>query len=270
MHEPRPTAEDDPAEPDDDATSLVTRFGTVVGAGVVAALVASIPAALRVGGGSFAHALERWIALTALLLPLAIVCVAVLRRARVGMRILFGGHLTVVAAGAVWWAVLELAVLSVAGAVLRAKTHHHGLAGVTFAVFAVVSGIVVALFAARGGRVLSRFSETAQRTALFVALAAALVAVVLALLRTSKAPELGMTAALIDVMALAAATGIASSAALARVRPLALAGVPIAAVVVVLGLSSVRGQPGIGEAVARRAPVHSWLLATVGKTDDAP
>lgn len=260
-----PTLDQDPAAEDEDAASVVTRFGTAVGAGVMAAVVASLPAALRIGDGASAkEAAALWVALAALLTPLAIATVGVFRRARAGARLLVGPHVTAAAAAVVWWCVLELGLLSVFGAVLRAKTHHHGLAGVTFAFFAVASGVVVGLLAARGGRMLARFSSTAQKVVLAFATLAVFLALVLVGLRTARSEELSTAAALVDVLALAVASAVGSTQLLARVRPLALVGVPVAAIVVVLGLSTVRAEGAIQEAIEKQAPLHGWLLGTVG------
>jgi hypothetical protein len=262
-----PLIDQDPAEPDEDTASVVTRVGTVVGAGVIAALVASLPAMIRLGGaGSFGASLQQWAVLGALITPLGILGVGVLRRARVGMRMLAGPHLTVVWAALVWWCVLELGLLSVFGAVLRAKTHHHGLAGVTFAFFAVASGLVVALLAVRGARFLARFGVTAQRIALGLALAAAAAAVVLIGVRTSRSPDLPTARVLVDVLVLTGLSALGSARSIARLRLLALIGVPLAAIVLVLGLSTVRSRPPLAEAIGARAPLHALLLSTVGSS----
>src|SRR4051794_21677542 len=109
----------EPLEEDEAAASFVTRLGTVVGGGVVAAAASSLPAELRMGdGGSILRAIEQWLALAAILTPLAILVVAVFRRGRVGLRILAGPRAPLFAAAALWWAVLELGVLSVFGSVL--------------------------------------------------------------------------------------------------------------------------------------------------------
>ena len=168
-----PTFGNQPLAEDGAAASFVARLGTVFGAGVIAAAVSSLPAVLRTGdGGSAVRALEQWVALTAILTPLAVVVVAVLRRGRTGLQILAGDRSPLLVAAALWWAVLELGALSVFGAVLRAKTHHHGLAGVTFAILALVTGVVVALLAARGVRMLLKMPASGHRVALMVAAAA--------------------------------------------------------------------------------------------------
>ncbi len=196
----------------------------------------------------------------ALLTPLAILVVAVLRRGRVGLRILAGEKGPLFAAAVLWWAVLELGVLSVFGSVLRAKTHHHGLAGVTFAILALITGLVVGLLASRGVRMLLRMPPGGHRVALVVAASAAFIVVALVGIRTSRAPGLHTAAALVDSLALVVSAAIASSRAMSRWRPLAVAGVPIAAAILLLGFACVRGEPDLQSLLAEGAPVQAWVL----------
>ncbi|MCL2777170.1 MAG: hypothetical protein FWD73_04135 [Polyangiaceae bacterium] len=251
-----PTLDREPFEGNGTPGSRVTRFGTVVGGGVLAALVASIPAELRIGGGSIAT----WLALSSVITPIGIGVVFVFRRARVGLRHVTGNSSSLFAFGVLSWAVIELVLLSIFGSLLRAKTHHHGLAGVAFAAFVVVSGLVVALLARRGIERLGRAGPAAQRLALAVSSAAAFVLLVLVALRMVRATGLVTAAALVDVLALLLASTITSSRLLARVRPFAIAGVPLAAGVLLLGL---RAEPLIREAIMKHAPLHAWVINTV-------
>jgi hypothetical protein len=246
---------------DDDSGATVTRIGTVFGGAACAALAASLPAELRIGdGGSTGRALEQWLALSALLLPLAVVLVGALRRARVGVRMLVGEGGRALATLALWWCVLEAGVLSVVGTVLRAKTHHHGLAGVTFAAIALVTGVFSALVAARGAEMLATLPRLVQRVALYVAASAAFAVVALVGVRTARAEDLHTASALVDVLALVVASAIASARALARLRPLAIAGVPASAMLLVLGLASLRAHPALRDALDAAAPVQAWVL----------
>jgi hypothetical protein len=256
-HDPR----QEPIENHEEASSFVTRFGTVVGGGVLAAAASSLPAELRMGdGGSILRATEQWLALTALLTPLAILTVAVFRRGRAGLRILAGDRGPLFAAAALWWAVLELGILSVFGSVLRAKTHHHGLAGVTFAILALVSGLVVAMLAVRGVRMLLRMPPGGHRIAHMVAGAAAFLVVALVGIRTSRATGLHTAAALVDSLALVVSSAIASTRAMARWRPLAVGGVPMAVAILLLGFACVRAEPDLKDLLAEGAPVQAWVL----------
>ena len=257
-----PTFGNEPLDVHDSGASFVTRFGTVVGGGVLAAAASSLPAELRMGdGGSILRAISQWLALAAILTPLAIVVVAVFRRGRTGLRQLAGEAGPLFVAAALWWAVLELGVLSVLGAVLRARTHHHGLAGVTFAILALVSGLVVALLAVRGVRMLSKMPPGGHRVALMVAAAAAFAVVALIGIRTSRAVGLHTAAALVDSLALLVSAAIASSRGMARWRPLAVGGVPIAAAILLLGFACVRAEPDLKELLAEGAPLQAWILS---------
>ena len=256
-----PTLHHEPLEEDEEASSFVTRLGTVVGGGVLAAAASSLPAELRIGdGGSVVRAIEQWLALAALLTPLAILVVAVFRRGRVGLRILAGDRGPLFAAAALWWAVLELGILSVFGAVLRAKTHHHGLAGVTFAILGLLSGLVVFMLAVRGARMLQKMPPGGHRVALIVAASAAFVVIALVGISTSRAAGLHTAAALVDTLALIVSSAIASTRAMARWRPLAVAGVPIAAAILLLGFACVRAEPDLKEVLTEGAPVQAWIL----------
>jgi hypothetical protein len=258
---PPPRLDHEPLE-EDDSGALVTRVGTVFGAAACAVVVATIPTELRVGdGGSTMRALQGWLALSALLLPVAVVIVGVLRRARVGLQLLAGERLGALAAGVLWWCVLEAGILSVFGAVLRAKTHHHGLAGVTFALFAVGSGVFSAFLAVRGAKLVSALPPVGQRLGLAVAAGAAFIVLMLVGIRTARAEGLQTASALVDVLALVVSCALASARPFARVRPLAILGVPAAAMIMVIGLATLRASPELQTSLVAAAPVQRWILA---------
>lgn len=237
------------------------RLGTVVGGAAVAAIAASLPAAIRMGdGGSIGRAIVNWIALSALAIPMAIVAVAMFRRGRDGLRLLAGERAIVLAAGVLWGCVLEAAFLSIFGALLRAKTHHHGLAGVTFAIAALGSGVVVALLSVRGARMLAGLAPAAQRLGLSFAAVAAFLIVMLVAIRTSRAEGLHTAAGLVDVLAITVASAIASARVFAGVRPLALAGVPVAALFLLIGLVALHGDADLQNRLIENAPLQGWLV----------
>lgn len=252
--------------PDDaDDGALLTRMGTVVGGGALAAILASLPAVLRVGdGGSTGRAVDEWVALSAVLMPVAIFAVGVFRRARAGIKLLAGDSVTAVASGVLWWAVIETAFLSLVGTGLRAKTHHHGLAGVTFAMMALFSGLVVALLAVRATKMIAKASGSSQRAGLIVSAGCAFLVIMLIGMRTAKSDTLHTAAALVDVLALVVASAIASARGFSLLKPLALAGVPVAVIVFILGIVSYRGNLGQDTTVlAVNAPFHSWIVGLV-------
>lgn len=252
---------DDPAHD----VSAVTRFGTAVGAGVVVALLASLPAALRVvrdgQGPSLPLALA---ALAALALPASVLAVGLVRRLRVGLRVAGVSGKSAFGTAVLAFSVVLMGTLSIVGAVLRAKTHHHGLAGTTFALVALVVGIFSGLLAARVGRVLAAASSGARRGAFVVALLAAFGTLALVGLRTANATDLPTAHVLVDLLALVVSAAVLSSPLLARAKGLALAGVPAAVAVAMLGISTLHARPALAASIAARAQAHAVFLPGEG------
>src|SRR5258706_15175327 len=114
-------------EPEPERGSRVVRFGAVVGAGVLAAAIATIPAGMRVAPTVPGEVpLDVWLTLAACAMPPAIVAVAILRGAREGLRAFGGPQASASAFGFVLWLFATFGVMVILGAVLRATTHHHG------------------------------------------------------------------------------------------------------------------------------------------------
>lgn len=260
--EPEPSDGDNstPSSP-----SMVMRVGYIVAGGVIAAVASSFPGSLRMGEeGSASRALEQWIVLSALATPLGVLAVAVLRRARVGLRMLMGDRATLLFMGVLWWCVIEIGLLAIVGTVLRKTTHHHALAGVTFAAFAVASGVVVGLLARRATSVLARGGASLQKVGLYIAGGAAFLIVMLVGVRTSRAEGLHTAAALVDALALAITSTIASSKAFGRVRAMAIAGVPVAVLVIMVGFTTLRFDPKLRESLMETAPIHALVIGLFG------
>jgi len=253
-------------EPDSDgSSSVVMRFGFIVAGGVVAALASSLPAALRIGEeGTTSRALEQWLVLSAVSTPLAVAAVAVLRRARIGLRLLAGERATTFAVGVLWWSVIELGLLSLFGALLRKTTHHHALAGVTFSAFALATGVILALFARRTTGMLMRGGAGLSRIGLVIAAVCAFLAIMLVGIRTARAEGIHTALTLVDGLAFAVTTTIASSRMFGRWRPLAIAGVPVAVLLVMVGLTTLRFDPKMQESLGETAPVHAFVLGLFG------
>lgn len=248
---------------DEDArASLVTRFGTAVGGGAVAAVLASLPGMMRLGdGGSVARALSEWLALAAVATPFAIASVGILRRARVGARILAGDRADAWIAGFLSWATFETLFAAAFASILRKHTHHHGLAGVTFAIVAAGAGVVLSVLVVRVARRIARLGPHVQRGAAIAAGLSTLVVLGVAGIRTAHAEGLHTAAALVDGLAFAALCGAAATRVVARQKALALAGVPAAAIVVALGFAALHGDPSIREGFAEGAPLHALFLS---------
>jgi hypothetical protein len=264
---PKPTL-DDPRGDEDDreaSTSLILRIGIVVAGGVISGLIASLPAALRLGGdGSGLTLLTRWFILAALSLPISVSGVAVLRRARVGLRQMLGERAPLLLIGVLWWCVVEIGLLASVGYMLRKTTHHHALAGVTFAFFAVITGVIVGMLARRTTAMIGRGGTKLQKIGLFAVGACALVIMMLVLVRTAKATELHAAAGMVDTIALGICTLMTSSRAFARVRALAVVGLPAAILVLVVGLTMLRFDPHLHALLVTGAPLHALVLDLFG------
>ena len=263
---PRPTEDPDQEDNEESSTSLVLRLGTVVAGGVVAGVVASLPAALRLGGeGSVAVLVVRWLILAALATPMAVLAVALLRRARVGIRQLLGERAPLLIIGVLWWAVTELGLLAIFGAVLRKTTHHHALAGVTFAFFAIITGVVVGLLARRTTTMIGRGGSKLQTMGLASVGVCATIVLILVLVRTARASEIHAAAGIVDAIALSVTALLTSTRAFARIRPLAVVGLPVAILVLVIGLTMLRFDPRLRALLPIGAPLHALVLDLFGR-----
>lgn len=241
--------------------SSVTRFGTAIGAGALTSVVASVPAALRIVGRPSPELLLVLAVLAALALPAGVVAAGVMRRARVGAKLLAFDRADEVITGVLFWATAELALAAVFAALLRKHTHHHGLAGVTFAMFAAASGVVLALLVARAIRILGRLSRSSIRVAALVATLAAFVLLATASRHAAHIEGSTVPAVLVDGLAFAVAAAAASSPRAADRRLFAIAGVVAASVVAALGFVLLRRDASILASFATRAPLHEAMVA---------
>jgi len=239
--------------------SLLVRASAIAGAGVLVAAATALPSAARVVGDAGApRAFEQWLVLTGITAPLGALFVAVAIRAREGVRLLVGERARAVVTGVLWWSVVELGLLAPVAAVLRKATHQHALAGVTFAAFAVASGVIVGLFAKRATAAFARGSTATL--ALGIAAGSAALAVLLVAGRTSRAEDMSTAAGILDAFAFAFATALLSAKRVLRVRALGLGGVPAFVLVVLVGFTLLRFAPELRAGFDRTAPLHTLLL----------
>jgi len=257
-----PSAPPAQREPDaeDEAGSFVLRFGTGVGAGAIAAAAAAVPAAMRASAAAGASVFVVWTACVASLVVPTLVAVLVLRRARIGVRALGGTDAPARTLGVVLWLFSLFVFEALFGSVLRATTHHHALAGTTYAIVSVGVAIVLGVLCARVSTIIATRSEGVRRF-LLVALSGLLaIAIVVAGLRFARAFGGGEAGApspgalLVDLLAFAIAALFASRPSLAARRSLAFAGPPIAAALFAIGIWSLRSSPGVADAIATHAP----------------
>lgn len=261
-HRPPPDSADA-----DDGGSFALRFGTGVGAAAVASALAAIPATLRVAHDSSAGAVA-WIACVGVMIFPMLVAVLLLRRARVGLRAIGGTDASARMLGVALWLFGLFLFEAAFGSVLRATTHHHALAGTTFAIVSLGVAVVLGVVCARLSSIISARSVGVRRF-LLVAIAGLLaLAIVVAALRFSRAIGAGGGSSpgplLVDLLAFGIAALFASRPSLAQRRGLALAGPPIAIAFLGAGLWSVHGSAAIASAIAAHAPALAPIAALVG------
>ncbi len=235
--------------------SHVLRFGTAVGLGFAAALVGTAPAALRLTSTTSAL-LPAWSVLVAATLVPCIALVALFRGTRVGARGFMGGAALEHGASLFFFSSVLPLWLAAFGSLLRAKTHHHALAGVTYGIVTLVLVVLVAAVSARLSRIAASRGELASRVTFFVAFAAFLGSVAILGLRASRAGEPAWTTFL-DTTALLLASGFASRKSFAELRPLALVGPPAAAAALALGVVTARGETELRAQVHAHAAVYA-------------
>jgi hypothetical protein len=269
---------DYPSMPPKPRPAGILRLGTAVGLGATASLICVLPATLRVAAASPEGAARVWIALGAAALVPMVGAVVVLRGAREGLRA-FGlrsqPELDVGGAGSndaaerraygiVLWLASLLVLLSAFGSVLRATTHHHALAGVTYAIGALFLAIGSAIGCARVVAILAAASEGARRAGgalLAVVTAAALAWIAVRFLRAASADAASASAAatVVDVLAFLLAAGFAARPSFSGRRALALVGPPVAVTVLVLGLVTLY-DGALRTAIDERAPAFSAIV----------
>ncbi len=247
----------------------MTGFGSLVGAGVVGSIIATAPALLRLEGATgVCSPFGAWaVLIAATVLPMSLLVLA-LQRARGGFMALGMGRDKVPLAMLLGWISSTFAVMVFVGALLRARTHNHALAGVTFAIAGLVLALVLALVWTRLVQVARRIPAH-RRTGIAVAMgtgfALALVWIGRDLSRRSSPPlPILQDVKVLDGLAFAVGALVASGRSFAHRRALALVGPPFAAVIVVLGVSSWRTCPSLRDALSGHAPDVSWAVGLLG------
>jgi hypothetical protein len=210
-----------------------------------------------------------WTGLAAAALVPMVATVVILRGAREGLRAFGGPGAELRAYGAALWAVWLLVALALYGSVLRASTHHHALAGVTFAFGALALAVGLAFASARLVTILRDASPRARRAAalglVFITVCALAWIGVLFLRAATRDPASAVTAGtIVDILAFALAAGFAARRTLASRRALAVVGPPVAVAIAALGFSAVRDSP-LRAAIDERAPAFAPVVDAVGE-----
>jgi len=257
-----------PSPPMEERGSALLRAGGAVGAGAGAAILCVLPAALRVASRGEPGAATALVSLAACALVPMIASIAVLRGAREGLRAFAGPDAGLRAFGVGLWLATLLVGLSLFGSVLRASTHHHALAGVTYAFGALAFAVADALVCARV-MVIARAMPDRGRRILLLALAVAvgilLFAVGVRFVRAASKDDASFAAAgtVVDVLAFILAAIFAARIRPTWRRPLALVGPPVAVMVAVVGILELR-DAAVHDAVVDRAPAFAPAADVLG------
>ena len=243
--------------PEPDATvSPLTRLGSLLGAGAIASLAASVPAATRVAretDGRFGVT-GAWLALAAATLVPMIFAVGVLRGARRGAALFGAPRALPRALGLTVWLLASALTLLFFGAALRATTHHHALAGATYALVAVLVAAGLAAGVSRLVALAAGWGAVAERIVLGGLALALLAALLFFSSKVARTSPVG-AALLVDVLACVIAAGLASGPNLGGSRVFAALGPPLAVAVLLLGLGGLRAAPKLPAVVRTRAPL---------------
>lgn len=240
-----------------------------MGASALGALLAAVPAAFRIASSAAAssgtHAAglgdiaKTWTMLGALgAVPMGL-AILVLRRARAAFFAL-DGRPTLALTGLLWF-VSSFGSLAFLGSLLRARTHHRALGGVVFALCALFLMAFLAPVSARAAKILFRFAGPVfggTRACGAALLALVFAAAIAGLVDGEHWRSLGP-----DGCAFAIIVLLAAFSPLARRRTLALLGPPLAAILFVLGTSTLFRCAPLRDAVEHDAPLYSWLLTLV-------
>jgi hypothetical protein len=220
------------------------------------------PAAARVSGVlASASGLRIWLGLAAAALGPMVAAIAVLRGAAEGMRAFAGPGATLRAFGVGMWLASLLVTLSWFGSLLRATTHHHALAGVTYAFGALALAVGLGLLCARIVAILEGASLAARSLALGALGGAMVVALAWMAVRFGRAAShdaasAAEAATVVDVLIFAVCSFLASRRAWGAPRPLALVGPPLAVVTLAMGISTLQ-DAGLRQSIAERAPTFA-------------
>jgi hypothetical protein len=261
--------------PLDDEESVAIRFGESALLGAAAAILGSLPAAVRAGSPEV-PVWQAWIAAAAMTaIPFAVL-VALGRAARRAWRKLVGGSGEPVGVGVIAWVAIALPLYVVLGTVLKAATHNRALGGMTFAILALGLAVIAALVAWRTvGFAMDLLARRSTRTVAVGSVALLLFALALvtpvgrAIVATGlglSALPLGVRAAFVDgAMALVAIPlAVAVDPGPSIRRPLALAGAPVLVALALAGGAMIASSPELGRALGTRTALAGPMAATLG------
>jgi hypothetical protein len=192
-----------------------------------------------------------WISLAAVEMAPIMIAITIFRRTRGGFRSFAGARAPEVSLVAAVWLLACVLVLSLLGAVLRATTHNHQLAGATYAIVATTICVTLIPACARLVEIALAWLQHGDKTRLFFALILAGTCVALVALRLVHA-----------LSAFALAAIVASHPQLGARRSLALVGPPASVALFALGMHHISA---LLPALADHAPIFSAAVDLIAR-----
>jgi arylsulfatase A-like enzyme len=253
------------------SSGLLSRLGEACLLGLGVAVFAALPTALRTAGsgGSFPEGL---LAGAAVLAPLLVAGIGLARAAGRGFRGITGTPVprAVLFAIALWIG-LTVPTLTALGAVLKATTHHRGLAGATFAIFgsAAVAGLALVAHRVVGAAQAAIARGVKPWIPVFVvSLVGSLPLLVAAAPLAGHAGGEGgasVRAAVVDGAIAAVACLLVASLQLPESveRAARLAGVPAVVIVFLFGAQRVETSPGLAKAMRAGGGLPATILGAL-------
>ncbi|WP_437487258.1 sulfatase [Sorangium sp. So ce1014] len=260
-------------------SAWTTRLGEACVLGLGVASLSAVPTALRTAraGASF---LDGLLVGTAILLPLVTLALILSRAAGRGFRGIVGagGERLAVLRIALWISV-AVPVLAALAALLKAATHHRGLAGATFGVLGLAGVVAAALLTQRlvafGDRLAARGVKpwilAVAGAALGVLPLVAAFAPLVALAGSAPGDARdAVRAAIVDGAIALVATALVSSVDLSAAvgRIAGLAGVPLAALVLMTATARIESFPPLGQAVRAGGGLAATLFGALERWTD--
>ncbi|WP_437533092.1 sulfatase-like hydrolase/transferase [Sorangium sp. So ce726] len=267
------------APPPPRRSAWTTRLGEACVLGLGVASLSAVPTALRTAraGASF---LDGLLVGTAVLLPLVTLALILSRAAGRGFRGIVGagGERLAVLRVALWIGV-AFPVLAALAALLKAATHHRGLAGATFGVLGLAGVAAAALVTQRlvalGDRLAARGVKpwllAVAGTAIgVVPLVAAFAPLAAHAANTTGDAGAAVRAAIVDGAIALVATALVSSVDLSAAvgRIAGVAGVPLAALVLMTATARIESFPPLGQAVRAGGGLAATLFSALEQWTD--
>ncbi|WP_437815865.1 sulfatase [Sorangium sp. So ce1078] len=267
------------APPPPRRSAWTTRLGEACVLGLGVASLSAVPTALRTAraGASF---LDGLLVGTAVLLPLVTLALVLSRAAGRGFRGIVGagGERLAVLRVALWIGV-AVPVLAALAALLKAATHHRGLAGATFGVLGLASVAAAALLTQRLVSLGDRLAARGVKPWILAVAGAAIGVLPLVAAFAPLAAFAGSTtgdagaavrAAIVDGAIALVATALISSVDLSAAvgRVAGIAGVPLAALVLMTATARVESFPPLGQAVRAGGGLAATLFGALERWTD--